>query len=280
MRLIHWEALEEMQKMEDNSVDFIFADLPYSDKLLKRITANKWDKWINLEEFFKQVNRILKEDWVMCMTATNPFSFILWYKSIEFQQKYKWNLKYKYEWIWEKSNLTNFASVNHQPWRVHEQILVFWRKATTYAWKNATEESYMKYNEQRTKWESYAIMSWKWASNNLAVKEWKSLSVWTENTWDRRPRTIQKFKQEKRQEYLIEINWEIVKEKSHPTNKPVKLIEYLLKTYTKEWDLVLDPTMWGWSCWVACKNLNRDFIWIELKEEYFKIAEQRILNNK
>jgi len=272
MKLINWEALQEMQKMESESIDFIFADLPYSDKLLKRITANDWDKWIDLEEYFIQINRILKKNWVMCMTATNPFSFILWYKSIEFQQKYKWDLKYKYEWIWEKSNLTNFACVNFQPWRVHEHILVFWKSATTFTKK----WEYMNYFEQRTKWEPYAMMSWK-GTSNLAVKEWKSLSVWTENSWDRRPRTIQKFKQEKREEYIIEIAWKEKEVKQHPTRKPLSMTEYLLKTYTKKWYTCLDPTMWDWWFLVSCKKLERDWIWIELNEEYFKIAKQRIL---
>ncbi len=265
MKLINWEALDILSKWTNNSIDFIFADLPYSNKKIKRVTANKWDVWIDLEKLFIEFNRILKDDWVIVMTATNPFSSILLFRSIELQEKYKWDLKYKYEWIWQKDNFTNFTSINRQPWRIHEHILVFWKKATTYAWKNATKDSYLRYNPQKTEGKPYAMMSWKWTSNLAYSKE--SLSVWIENKWEREPITIQKFKRDKSPKW----EW-------HPTQKPVKLIEYLLKTYTKEWDLILDPTMWVGSTWVAAKNLNRDFIWIELNKEYFDIAKDRINN--
>lgn len=256
---ILWDCLEVMKRWTENKIDFIFSDLPYSDEKIKRVTANSWDVWIDLEKLFIEFNRVLKKNWVICMTATNPFSSVLIYKSIELQEKYKWDLKYKYEWIWEKDHFSNFANVNHQPWRIHEHILVFWKSATTYAWKNW---EYMNYNPQKTIGKPYAMMSGKWTKNLAYSKE--SLSIWTENLWDRHPTTILKFKKDK--------------DKLHPTQKPVELIKYLLNTYTNEWDLCLDPTSWSWTLWVACENTNRKWICIEKDETYFNIWCERITN--
>ena len=163
---------------------------------------------------------------------------------------------YKYDWVWEKDNGTNAPNVNHQPFRIHENIYIFGKGRVT----NGTRTP-MKYFPQKTEGTPYCQKSGRMSEN------WKGglKNVVTNNTDGKRhPKTIQKFCRDKGG--------------LHPTQKPVALLEYLIRTYTNEGDLVLDNCMGSGSTGVAAAITNRDFIGMELDDKYFAIAQQRILD--
>ena len=232
------DCLELMKDIPDKSIDMILCDLPYKE------TGNKWDKNIDLEKLFNEYRRIIKDDGCIALNGTFKFGVQLYNVAPDL---------YKYDWIWEKENGTNAPNVNYQPFRVHEFIFIFGKGRVT----NGTRIP-MKYNPQKTEGKPYKQKSgrmsenWKGGLNNVITDNRDGL---------RHPKTIQKFNRDKG---------------FHPTQKPVALLEYLIKTYTNENDIVLDNCMGSGSTGVACVNTNRNFIGIELDEKYFKIAKKRI----
>ncbi len=199
-------------------------------------TACKWDSVIDFDEMWERLNKLIKPNWAIVLFWSEPFSSALRMSNIK---------NYKYDWIWEKEQWANFMLMKYQPYKVHEIISVFSNKTHFY-------------NPIKTEWKPY--ISWKWTSWNVT---WNVIKIQTKNTWTRFPRSIQKFTTDK-------------KNSQHPTQKPVTLMEYLIKTYTNKWETVLDFTMWSWTTWLACKNTWRDFIGIELDKDYFNICKQRI----
>jgi site-specific DNA-methyltransferase (adenine-specific) len=203
-------------------------------------TRNKWDSVIPLGLMWNEYDRIIKDNGAIVLTAQTPFDKILGTSKIEFL---------KYEWIWIKQQGTGFLNSKKMPLKATENILVFYKNPPIYN------------PQMRTGFKPYTCKSGK-GSNNYG----KQIQVVTESNGDRFP-----------------LNWIEVaydKEKLHPTQKPVALMEYLIKTYTNEGDTVLDNCMGSGTTGVACKNLNRNFIGIELDPEYFKIAEKRINENR
>lgn len=160
----------------------------------------------------------------------------------------------KYEWIWRKKNSTGFLNANFAPLKEHENILIFSKSSAGYV-KDKLKG--MKYNPQKSKGEPYTAVQHSHSSNYGTQKE-NVISSYD----DRFPTSILEFGNDK--------------EKYHPTQKPVKLCEYLIKTYTDEGNFVLDNCMGSGTTGVACKLTNRNFIGIELNEKYFDIAKQRI----
>ena len=245
MKLIHGDCITEMQKLIDNGiiVNMAFADLPYKE------TGNKWDKsHIDHVKMFDLLKQLVSDDGAMVFTGTFKFGTTLFNACPEL---------YKYDWVWEKDNGTNVPLVNYQPFRVHEQIFVYGKGRVSNG-----KRTPMKYHPQKTKGEPYSTFAGKMG------KGWKGglKRVGTNNdTGLRHPKTIQYFTRDKG---------------LHPTQKPVAMMEYLIKTYTDEGDLVLDFTMGSGTTGVACKNLNRDFIGIELDENYYQIACDRIYNGQ
>ncbi len=237
--VIQGDCLEVMKDIADKSIDMILCDLPYAE------TGNKWDFPVNPERLWEQYRRIIKEDGVIVLTGTFKFGTQLYLQAPDL---------YKYDWIWEKDNGTNAPNVGLQPFRTHEQIFVFGKGRVT----NGTRIS-MKYNPQKTEGKPYSQMSGKMSEN------WKGglKNIVTDNpTGLRHPKTIQKFNRDK--------------SGLHPTQKPVALFEYLIKTYTNEGDLVLDNCAGSGTTGVACKNLNRNFILIEKEQEYIDIINKRL----
>ena len=233
------DCLEVMKGIEDKSVDMILADLPYAE------TGNKWDFPINPERLWEQYRRIIKDDGAIVLTGTFKFGCQLYLQAPDL---------YKYDWVWEKDNGTNAPNVGLQPFRIHEQVFVFGRGRVT----NGTRVS-MKYNPQKTDGKPYSQMSGKMSEN------WKGglKNIVTNNESGlRHPKTIQKFTRDK--------------SGLHPTQKPVALFEYLIKTYTNENDLVLDNVAGSGTTGIACKNLNRKYILIGKEKEYCDIAVKRI----
>jgi len=241
MKLINWECLEEMDKLIEQwiKVDSIICDLPYW------VTKCSWDSVIPFDKMWKRLNKLIKPNWAIVLFGNEPFSSALRMSNIK---------NYKYDWIWEKERLTNIAQVKKRAWKTTENIMIFYNKQCVY-------------NPQMIKYD--------WPKRTNKVKNWKmwkltdsseKKAIEYKDTWYRYPTQVLKFQRD------------ILKSNLHPTQKPVALMEYLIKTYTNEWETVLDFTMWSGSTIVACQNTNRKWIWIELDEWYYKIAKERLWN--
>jgi len=201
-------------------------------------TECKWDVCIDLNKMWEQLKRIGKENTAYVFFTTTKFGYKL------IQSNEKW---FRYDLVWEKSNSVGFLSANKMPLRIHEMIYVFYKKLPTYNPQKITGKPYTTSRSTRT--ELYGL---------------KKELIETVNKGDRYPLSIQKFKNPSH------------KHLKHSTQKPVDACEWLIKSYSNEEDTVLDFTMGSGSTGVACKNTNRKFIGIEMDEEIFKSAEERI----
>ena len=206
-------------------------------------TRCKWDSVIPLEPMWKQLKRIIKPNGAILLFAQTPFDKVLGSSNIEML---------RYEWIWEKTAATGHLNAKKMPLKAHENILVFYNKLPTY-------------NAQKTQGHK-PVNSYKKKDDADGECYGKTISVSGGGNTDRYPRSVQVFSSDKQ------------KLKLHPTQKPIALIEYMIKTYTNEGETVLDFTMGSGTTGVAAKNLNRSFIGIELDQGYFDIAKERINN--
>ena len=243
MRLINGNCLEELPKLinESINVDLVLTDLPYG------ITNCKWDEVIPFDEMWKLVHNITSERTPIIFFGNEPFSSRLRLSNIK---------EYKYDIIWDKIVRTGFLNANRQPLRQYENIIVFYRKQCYY---------------NPIKWEGEE------PSHPHAIVRKKTHNVY--NPCNDMPYVPTKWKYPTNIYKLNAAENECQNAKRvHPTQKPVALLEYLIKTFSKGGDLVLDFTMGSGTTGVACKNLNRDFIGIELNEDYFNIAVERINN--
>lgn len=200
-------------------------------------TACKWDCVIPFDSLWKQYNRIIKDNGAICLFGSEPFSTILRYSNLKM---------FRYDWIWEKEQGANFMLCKYQPYKVHEIISIFSKKKHLYIPQMTAGKPYI---------------SGKGTSGDITNNVVK---IQTKNNGTRYPRSVQRFNTEKS------------KGSFHPTQKPVALLEYLIKTYTNEGETVLDNCMGSGSTGVACVNTGRRFIGIELNKNYFDIAAQRI----
>lgn len=199
-------------------------------------TACKWDIVIPLEPMWEQIKRVTKKDSTVAIFGSEPFSSLLRCSNMKM---------FKYDWIWEKQQGANFMLCKYQPYKVHEIISIFSKGKCRYSPIMESGKPYVS-----GKGTSGEI------TGNVVKKQ-------TKNSGKRYPRSIKKFNVDKRHSI-------------HPTQKPVALLEYLIKTYTNECDTVLDFTMGSGSTGVACFNTGRDFIGIELDDHYFEVAKNRI----
>lgn len=244
--LIHGDCLEVMKNIPDNSVDMILCDLPYTFKGKSRVTANKWDLPVDDNLLWEHYLRLIKDNGAIVLTATNPFASYLINKHIDY---------FKYDWVWEKDNGSNFVHVNTQPFKVHELVLVFSKAPCTFV-KSGNN---MIYNPQFTYSTPYSVKRDGSDVTNLIGFGGRTSTESTEGK--RHPRTVQKFNMERG---------------LHPTQKPLKLFEYLIKTYTNEGDIVLDNCAGSGTTAIAALNTNRQYICIEKDEDYYNIAKERI----
>lgn len=203
------------------------------------ITANHWDCVLPLDKLFEQYNRIIKDNGAIVLFGSQPFTTDL----INANRKY-----FRYELIWEKEQGSNFINANRMPLKSHENMLVFYKKLPTYNPQKIQGKPY-KFNQNNT-----ALIS------NIGLKVKRVISTYNADGL-RFPKSILKFDRDKGK---------------HPTQKPVALCEWLIKTYTNEGDLVLDNTMGSGTTGVACVNTKRRFIGYELDPKYFEIATQRL----
>ena len=200
-------------------------------------TACKWDSVIPFEPMWKELNRIIKPNGAIVLFGSEPFSSALRMSNIK---------NYKYDWIWRKPKGTGHLNAKKQPLNDVENISLFYKKQCVY-------------NPQFTKGKPYKAKSGKIGFEGYGKDNRKG----NDNNGKRYPKRLIEFN-------VVERNT------IHPTQKPIPLIEWLVKTYTNENETVLDFTMGSGSTGVACCNTNRNFIGIELDKDYFKIAEQRI----
>ena len=202
-------------------------------------TRNKWDSTIDLDKLWQQYNRVIKDNGAIALFAQTPFDKVLGSSNLKML---------KYEWIWEKDNATGFLNSKKMPLKIHENILIFYKSLPTYNPQMRTGFKPYKCKQ------GHGSSSWNYDENFGGHI--------TESNGERYPIDIIKFNRDK--------------DKLHKTQKPVPLLEYLIKTYTNEGDLVLDNCMGSGSTGVACINTNRNFIGMELNEEFFNIGKQRI----
>ena len=235
------DCLEIMKDIPDKSIDAIICDLPYGT------TACKWDTIIPFEPLWEQYKRIIKDNGAIVLFGSQPFTSALVMSNPKM---------FKYEWIWKKNAGSNFATTKYQPMKEHENILIFGYGKTIYN-QQRQQRADSGFARQKTpiKFETKTEVYGNSFGNKLESKI----------TIDRCPSSVQLFNRERG---------------LHPTQKPVPLLEYLIKTYTNEGDTVLDNTMGSGTTGVAAVNLNRNFIGIEMDEHYFEIAEKRINNAK
>lgn len=236
IELYNGDCLEVMKTIKDYSVDLILCDLPYGT------TVCKWDNVIPFDKLWEQYNRILKENGVALLFGSEPFSSQLRLSNLK---------NYKYDLYWKKEKPTNFMQLKRRAGKVTENICVFYNKQCTY-------------NPQMVKHEGKLVKNSPKASHNSIVSgvSKSKITPYNDNGF-RYPNDILEFRRVKLNEYV------------HPTQKPVPLLEYLIKTFSNEDDLVLDNCMGSGSTGVACKNTNRNFIGIELDKNYFEIAKNR-----
>ena len=239
------DCLELMKDIPDKSVDMILCDLPYGT------TACKWDSVRPFEQLWNNYKRIIKNNGTIVLFGSEPFSTELRHSNLKM---------YKYDWIWVKSRATGFAQAKNQPMRNYENICVFSDGVAIHL--NQSKRR-MTYNPQGLKETFYIKKQGKNGRTDTCFSKRKSHKEEHIQTQTGYPRQVITFASEGKT--------------VHPTQKPVELLEYLIKTYTNENETVLDNCMGSGSTGVACKNTNRHFIGIELDPTYFEIAKNRIM---
>lgn len=241
-KLYNGDCLELMKHIEDKSIDMILCDLPYGT------TQCKWDIIIQFDKLWEQYNRIIKDNGAIVLFGSEPFTSLLICSNVK---------NFKYNWIWQKNKCTGFLNAKKQPLNDHETISVFYKKQCTYnPQMTVAERIYKRGLVKRSKKDDL--------QQSECYGEQKSFIQ--EDSGLRYPKRIQYFNNNDTRNQL------------HPTQKPVELCEYLIRTYTNEGEVVLDNCMGSGSTGVACVNTNRNFIGIEMDNTYFEVAKNRIEN--
>ena len=234
--LLQGDCLELMKDIPNESIDMILCDLPYGT------TMNEWDKPLPFDKMWEQYNRIIKDNGVIVLFSQMPFT----------AQLVSSNLKmFRYEWIWQKSKCTGFMNAKKMPLKAHENICVFYKKLPTYNPQGIITGVSIKTGRSR-----------KGNSRNYG------------KTGCGNPEYIQTTSNYPKD--IVAFSNPSNKGHQHPNQKPIDLLEYLIRTYTNEGETVLDNCMGSGSTGVACVNTNRDFIGIEIEQSSFDIAKQRI----
>ena len=239
--LLKGDCLTLMNGIPDKSIDMILCDLPYGT------TACKWDSIIPLDKLWEQYERIIKDNGAIVLTAAQPFTSALIMSNIKM---------FKYTWVWEKNKVGGVFNAKNRPLKIHEDVVVFSKSPAAnvkgvrmnYFPQGVQDTEHSRVNSHRRKGETFGNRP-------------SRLGLYTQ-TQTGYPRDVIKF--------------DSVHQGLHPTQKPVALMEYLIKTYTNEGDLVLDNTMGSGTTCVACVNTNRQYIGMELDDEYYAVAQKRV----
>ncbi len=241
IKLYKGDCLELMQDIPDGSIDMILADLPYGT------TACKWDTIIPFEPLWEQYERVIKDNGAIVLFGSEPFTSVLVMSNPKM---------FRYCLYWIKDKPSNFLMGKKQPLRYVEQLTVFYKKLCTY---NPIMELREQKNKRKNKITSSLLKNEIIGINEKTEKYQERLLSGTND-------------------YIYPRNYQFFKNRTkglHPTQKPVALCEYLIKTYTNEGETVLDNCMGSGTTGVACVNTNRNFIGMELDDKYFEIACQR-----
>ena len=233
-----WDCLELMKQIPDKSIDMILCDLPYWT------TACKWDTIIPFEPLWEQYKRIIKDNGAIVLTASQPFTSKLILSNLDW---------FKYELIWDKDLCKNPGLAKIRPLPSFENILVFGKGKVIYNPQMEEGKPYTDIRKKQTQVHNGNEHKYGFSGNTVNVI----------NTGYRFPKSVITIRNANFQG-------------QHPTQKPVALFEYLIKTYTNEWDLVLDNCAGSWTTWVACMNTKRNYIMIEQLQEYVDIANKRL----
>lgn len=269
VKLLNGDCLELMKEIGDNSIDLILCDLPYgtTDTYGGKGKGKKnrflaWDNAIPLDLLWIEYKRIIKKNGTICLTADEPFTSQLILSNIEW---------FKYELIWKKDKTTGFLLANYRPMKQTEDVVIFSEGGASAAAKKAGNS--MTYNPQgliakkvakknnKKRLGKFLLNEDFMGKNNMLLSESEYSQEWTNY-----PKEIIEFITDKNP--------------IHPTQKPVGLMEYLIKTYSNENEIVLDNCMGSGTTGIACMNTNRKFIGMELDEKYFNLAKNRIEENK
>jgi site-specific DNA-methyltransferase (adenine-specific) len=245
--LINGESLDVMSKIDNESIDMIFCDLPYGT------TRNDWDVIIPLDKLWEQYNRIIKKNGAIVLTAANPFDKVLACSNIE---------NYRYDWIWHKNKATGHLNSKKLPLKSHECVLIFYKKPPTYNPQFTSGHKPMNKVSQK-----------KGVPPPEKLRNYGHMDIQNGNEGGstiRFPRTVLDIPVINNDNPL----------KFHPTQKPVELAEYFIKTYSNENDIILDNCMGSGSTGIACLNTKRKFIGIEINEEYYNKAKNWIESEK
>ena len=238
--LVNADCLEAMKYIADKSIDMVLCDLPYGQL---GTTACSWDIIIPFDKLWEQYNRIIKDNGAIVLFGNEPFSSYLRISNIKY---------YRYDWIWNKTRAANYVLARKMPLKYSEYIHIFYKKRPIYnaqmilGCKPYIKKAMERYNKDK-----------------CILKDTRRAGEISISKGERFPTNIIKFPNDNHKSI-------------HPTQKPVALLEYLIKTYTNEGETVLDNCMGSGSTGVACVNLNRSFIGIEMDDKYFEIASKRI----
>ena len=235
--LKHGDCLTLMGEIPDNSIDMVLCDLPYGT------TTCKWDNVIPFDEMWEQINRICKHNAAILLFGQEPFSSYLRLSNIK---------NYKYDIYWEKERLTNINQVKKRVGKTIECISVFYKNQCTYNPQMVKHNGPLRSNKVKN-----GTLGTLCDEQNKKVFEYN-------DTGFRYPTQVWKFQRD------------CLTSNLHPTQKPVALLENLIKTFSNENDVILDFTMGSGSTGVACVSTNRNFIGMELNDNYFNVAEERI----
>ena len=244
IQLYHGDCLEIMDKLieQGTKVDCIIADPPYGT------TSCKWDSVIPFDAMWERLNKLIKPNGAIVLFGNEPFSSNLRMSNIK---------NYKYDWKWDKVVGSNFVQAKRQPLRIYEDVVVFYEKQPTYNPQMTERDK----DKKRTR-----------GNSRLKENQINSLTQIKKSKHDDcnlkypvNKLLYNRLEKELNSKYVL-----------HPTQKPVDLLEYLVKTYTNENETVLDFTMGSGSTGVACVNTNRKFIGIELDDKYFEVAKELI----
>ena len=251
IRLIQGDCIEEMEKLidDDIKVDMVLTDPPYGT------TACKWDSVIPFEHMWKCLNGLTYDNTPIVLFGSEPFSSNLRMSNI---------YNYRYDWIWHKNSSGGFVNAKKMPMKYHEIISIFYKKQPTY---NPQFQEYKDSTKQRFKNDGRVNRSKQIENSTNQIQDGlKGVESEVKLNRGKYPESVQYFKS------VHTANGT----RLHPTQKPVKLLEYLIKTYSNENDTVLDFTMGSGSTGVACMNTNRNFIGIEIDTNYYEIANDRL----
>lgn len=239
IQLYFGDCLELMQKIPDKAIDMILTDPPYGR------TCAKWDNIIEFDKLWEQYERIIKENGAIVLFAQSPFDKLLACSNLKL---------FRYEWIWQKTQATGHLNANRMPLKAHENILVFYKRLPVYHPQKTlghppSHKSSCSIEKQ---------------NQTTLYQKVNQVHHYEGGSTERYPRDVICFSSDKQTCYL------------HPTQKPVALCEYLIKTYTDKNDVVLDSCMGSGTTGVACITTQRKFIGMEKDEQFFSVARNRI----